>query len=63
MSLPIIETINTNINSLKQIKQDIKDAINTDFDLVTNEKLEDYADLIEEAEAMYKALIPEEEVS
>ena len=63
MSLPIIETISANINNLKQIKQDIKDAINTDFDIVTNEKLEDYANLIEEAEAIYKSLIPKEEAS
>ena len=61
MDWTIIETIEDNIDNLKSIKQDLKDAINIDFDLVTDEKLEDYATLIEAAEALYKARIPEEE--
>ena len=56
--LPIIGTINENIVKLKNTKQDIKNAINTDFDIVNNEKFEEYADIIKEVNEKYKERIP-----
>lgn len=53
-----ITELNNNINDLKSIKQDIKKAINTDFNVITNEKLEDYADIIKNTFETYKDYIP-----
>lgn len=41
-NLPIIETINTNIANLKNTKQNIKNAVNTDYDFINNEQIESY---------------------
>lgn len=53
-----ITELNNNINDLKSIKQNIKKAINTDFNIITNEKLEDYADIIKNTFETYKDYIP-----
>ena len=58
MSLPIIQTIQNNINNLKIVKNDIKNAVNTDYNFITNEQIESYPDLIKQSIAYYKNRIP-----
>ena len=62
MSLPIIETIQNNINNLKNTKQDIKNAINTDYDFITDEQIGSYPNLIKQSIAYYKNRIPHQTV-
>ena len=58
MSLPIIQTIQNNINNLKIVKNDIKNAVNTDYNFITNEQIESYPDLIKQSIAYYKNKVP-----
>lgn len=58
MSLPIIQTIQNNINSLNSSKLDIKNAVNTDYDFITNEQIESYPSLIKQGIAHYKNRVP-----
>ena len=58
MSLPIIQSIQNNINNLKIVKNDIKNAVNTDYNFITNEQIESYPDLIKQSIAYYKNKVP-----
>ena len=58
MSLPIIQTIQNNIDNLKLTKANIKNAVNTDYDFINNEQIESYPNLIEQGIAYYKNRIP-----
>ena len=53
-----ITRLNTNINNLKQTKQDIKNAVNNDFTEITNEQIENYAQKIKDTFELYKDQIP-----
>lgn len=58
MSLPIIQTIQNNIDNLKLTKANIKNAVNTDYNFINNEQIESYPSLIEQGIAYYKNRIP-----
>lgn len=53
-----ITRLNNNISNMKTTKQEIKDAMNNDFDIIANEQIEDYAELIEGGLELYKDCIP-----
>lgn len=55
-----ITRLNNNIEAMKTTKQQIKDAMNNDFDIIANEQIEDYAELIENGLELYKDCIPSE---
>ena len=50
--------LNNNINNIKGIKEEIKNVMNNDFDIIANEQIEEYAELIENGFNLYKSYIP-----
>lgn len=55
--------LNNNINNIKEIKEEIKNVMNNDFDVIANEQIEEYAELIENGFNLYKSYIPSIEES
>ena len=55
--------LNNNINNIKEIKEEIKNVMNNDFDIIANEQIEDYAELIKNGFNLYKSYIPSVEES
>ena len=53
-----IINLNNNINNIKEIKKEIKNTINNDFDIINNEQIENYSQLIENGLELYKNYIP-----
>lgn len=53
-----ITRLNNNIEAIKNTKQQIKDAVNNDFDIIANEQIENYDTLIENGLELYKQYIP-----
>lgn len=55
-----ITRLNNNIEAMKTTKQQIKDAMNNDFEIIANEQIESYDTLIENGLELYKDCIPSE---
>ena len=53
-----ITRLDNNIDNIRKIKQETKEVMNNDFNIITDEQIEDYAELIENGLELYKDYIP-----